>query len=85
MLVSKEVPTQAKWMTKNERTTWFAYNRRADLVLEPTGQQSAKIYPSDAPGARIVWQRPEPTLKSVESASKPAAHVEMTSANRSGS
>ena len=85
MLVSKEVPTPAKWMTKNERTTWLAYNRRADLVLEPTGQQSAKIYPSDAPGARIVWQRPEPTLKRVESASKPAAHVEMTSASRSGS
>jgi hypothetical protein len=84
-LVSKDVPAPAKWMTKNEKTTWLAYNRRADLVLEPTGQQSAKIYPSDAPGARIVWQRPEPAFKKVESASKPTAHIELTSANRSGS
>jgi hypothetical protein len=85
LLVSKDVPTPAKWMTKNEKTTWLAYNRRADLVLEPTGQQSAKIYPSNVPDARIVWQRPEPALKKVASASKPGAHIELTSSNRSGS
>ena len=84
-LVSKDATTPAKWMTKNEKTTWLAYNRRADLVLEPTGQQSAKIYPNDAPGARLVWQRPEPSLKKVESVSKPTAHAVLTSVNRSGS
>jgi hypothetical protein len=71
-LLVKSGPKPAKWMSKNEKTTWLAYNRRADLVLEPTGQQSTKIYPSDAPDARIVWQKSEPNLKRVELASKSA-------------
>ena len=75
----------AKWMSKSKNTTWLAYNRRADLVLEPTGQQSVKIYPADAPDARIVWQRPEPPLKKVEMLSK--AHgtsVQQARAGHSG-
>jgi len=66
MLLSKADLKPSKWMSKNERTTWLAYNRRTDLVLEPTEQQSARIYPSDAPDARIVWQRHQPPLKKVE-------------------
>ena len=85
-LLSKGDPKPAKWMTKNEKTTWLAYNRRADLVWEPTGQQSAKVYPNSTSAARIVWQRPEPPLKKVEMLSKaPAASVQQARASNSGS
>ena len=85
MLLAKNDPQSAKWMTKSEKTTWLAYNRRADLVLEPTGQQSTKIYPADVPDARIVWQRHEPPLKKVEMLSKtPAASIQQASAGNSG-
>jgi OmpA family protein/PEGA domain-containing protein len=84
-LLAKDEPKPAKWMTKNERTTWLAYNRRADLVLEPTGQQSAKIYPTDAPNARIIWQLREPALKRVEMLSRPPAAVVQARISNSGS
>jgi len=85
MLLAKNDPQSANWMTKNEKTTWLAYNRRADLVLEPTGQQSTKSYPADVPDARIVWQRPEPPLKKVEMLSKaPTAGIQQASAGNSG-
>jgi OOP family OmpA-OmpF porin len=85
MLLAKNDPQSAKWMTKNEKTTWLAYNRRADLVLEPTGQQSTKIYPADVPDARIVWQRPEPPLKKVQRLSKaPTASIQQASVGNSG-
>jgi hypothetical protein len=85
MLVSKDEPKPAKWMTKHEKITWLAYNRRADLVLEPTGQESVKAYPTDAPEARIVWQKPEPPLKKVEMlSSKSPKSVQQASASNSG-
>ncbi len=85
MLVSKDEPKPAKWMTKHEKITWLAYNRRADLVLEPTGQESVKAYPSDAPEARIVWQKPEPSLKKVEMLSnRSPKSVQQASASNSG-
>lgn len=61
---SKEKPQG--WMTQSTKTTWLAYNRRADLVLQPTRQQSTMFYPADAPDAHLVWQRPEPSLKKLE-------------------
>jgi hypothetical protein len=73
VLLAKTSSKPSKWMVKHEKTTWLAYNRRADLVLEPTGQQSAKVYPADAPDARLVWQRREPSLKKVEMDSKASA------------
>jgi OmpA family len=54
------------WMTQSTKTTWLAYNRRADLVLQPTRQQSTMFYPVDAPDAHLVWQRPKPSLKKLE-------------------
>ncbi len=84
-LLAKNNPKPAKWMVKDKKITWLAFNRRADLVLEPTGQQSAKIYPADAPDARIVWQRREPQLKKVEMLSKaPTASVQQARAANSG-
>lgn len=86
VLLSKTEAKPAKWMSKSHKTTWLAYNRRADLVLEPTGQQSAKTYPNDAADARIVWQRPEPSLKKVEKLSnESSSNVQQASVGKSGS
>ena len=81
VLLSKDGAAPAKWMTKNEKTTWLAYNRRADLVLEPTGQQSKQVYPAASADARVLWQRAEPNLKKVESAAATSAQVTQTSAS----
>ena len=62
-----------RWMLHNRKATWLAYNRRTDVVLQPEGEQSAKLYPNDVPGARLLWERPMPSLKSVEVASRFAA------------
>jgi hypothetical protein len=86
VLFAKADPKASKWMSKSHRTTWLAYNRRADLVLEPTGQQSAKTYPTDHADARIVWQQPEPSLKKVEKLSnEPSSSVQQASTAKSGS
>jgi peptidoglycan-associated lipoprotein len=57
-----------KWMMHHSKATWLAYNRRVDIVLEPTGKQSTEAYPNDASDARILWERAQPSLRSVESA-----------------
>jgi OmpA family/PEGA domain len=69
-LESKNEQKPANWMTKHQKATWLAYNRRSDVVVEPTGQESMKIYPNQSADARILWQRPEPSLKRVERASQ---------------
>ncbi len=85
-LLSEENSKPATWMVKNKKTTWLAYNRRADLVLEPTSQQSVRAYPTDAPDARIEWERPRPALKKVEllANSSPSATVQQVRAGSSG-
>jgi hypothetical protein len=72
-LQSNDAERPENWMKHGTPTTWLAYNRRVDIVLQPTGQQSAKEYPNDATDARILWQRAEPSLKTVEMASKAPA------------
>lgn len=69
-LQSEDPQHPQKWMTKQERATWLAYNRRVDIILEPKGQKSADLFPNDAPSARIVWERRIPSLKAVEAAAK---------------
>jgi hypothetical protein len=69
-LQSQDTQPAEKWMTKRERATWLAYNRRVDIILEPKGQESTEAYPNDAPEARVLWQPPVPSFKAVESASK---------------
>jgi hypothetical protein len=83
-LVSKDEPKPAKWMSEHQKATWLAYNRRTDIVLEPTGQISTKIYPVQSADARILWQRAEPSLKKVELASETTAKTEQASLTRAG-
>ncbi len=80
-LQSKDSQPQPKWMTKNKKATWLAYNRRVDVILEPTGQESTDAYPNDAPDARVLWQRAVPKLKAVETASKVASGNENAQLN----
>lgn len=69
-LQSRDPQKPENWMSHRSRATWLAYNRRVDIILEPTGQQSTEAYPNDVADARILWQRPTPSLKAVETAGK---------------
>jgi len=53
---------------KNVEGDWLAYNRRADIVLLPSGKKSAQFFPHNADDSQIIWQVPKPTLKKVEAA-----------------
>ena len=73
-LQSEDPEKPETWMSRHAKDTWLAYNRRVDIILEPTGQQSTEAYPNDASDTRLLWQRAQPSLKAVESATKmPAA------------
>ena len=61
-------PAKASKKHANKRATWLAYNRRADIVLLPSGQKSAQYYPNDATDVDILWQLAKPNLKKVEKA-----------------
>jgi len=69
MLQKKDTEKPEHWMTHKVRDTWLAYNRRVDILLEPKGVQSARVYPNDATDARILWQPAPPSLRAVEAAS----------------
>ena len=61
-------PTKPEaWMIRRPKATWLAYNRRVDIILEPSGKESTQEYPNGSMDARILWQRPTPSMKSVES------------------
>jgi OmpA family/PEGA domain len=65
-LQDRDPQAPPKWMSERPESTWLAYNRRVDIIREPVGQQPTEAYPNDAPGARIVWERPQPPLKAIE-------------------
>ncbi|MGH9713094.1 MAG: OmpA family protein [Candidatus Acidiferrales bacterium] len=69
-LQSEDAQKPEKWMMRHSPDTWLAYNRRVDIILEPSGQLSKEIYPNDTPETRVLWQRPQPSLKKVELAAK---------------
>ena len=50
----------------NKRADWLAYNRRADIVLLPSGKKSAQFFPHSADDSALIWQVPKPPLKKVE-------------------
>ncbi len=81
---SQDSQPQPKWMANKKKATWLAYNRRVDVILEPKGQESTEAYPNDAPDARVLWQRPVPQLKAVETASKASAGNENAKLDHSG-
>jgi OmpA family/PEGA domain len=83
-LQSKDKQSPPKWMMNRKKATWLAYNRRVDIILEPAGQESAELYPNDAPAVRILWERPQPSLKAVELASRLPHGSEVAQVGNSG-
>lgn len=69
-LQSQNSKKPQQWMIQRKKSTWLAYNRRVDIILEPAGQESTATYPNDSPDARVLWQRPAPSLKTVETAER---------------
>jgi hypothetical protein len=67
-LEAENTVKEEKWMMHRANDTWLAYNRRVDIILEPTGKESTKAYPNGAADARILWQKAKPSLKKVEAA-----------------
>jgi peptidoglycan-associated lipoprotein len=56
----------AKGHHRSAQVDFLAYNRRADIVLMPSGQKSTQYYPNSADDAGILWQVSKPSLKKVE-------------------
>ena len=82
-LQSQDPEKPEKWETRRIRTTWLAYNRRADVILEPEGETSEIAYPNDVADARVLWELRRPNLKAVMTASAAqAAGTEQASASR---
>lgn len=51
---------------KAEATNTLAYNRRVDVVITPAALESLKMYPHQADGAALMWNRPVPSTPAVE-------------------
>ena len=81
---SKDPEKPEKWETRHQHTTWLAYNRRVDIILEPEGQQSTETYPNDVAETRILWERHRPSLKAVTLASKTSGAAGHVRASNSG-
>jgi hypothetical protein len=61
-----QMPPKAR--LKNKQADWLAYNRRADIILLPSGKKSAQYFPHGADDSGIIWQMPKPPLKKVQAA-----------------
>ncbi|MGH9714855.1 MAG: OmpA family protein [Candidatus Acidiferrales bacterium] len=57
-----------KARARNSEGYWLAYNRRADIVLLPSGKKSSQFYPNGADDSGIIWQIPKASLSKVEKA-----------------
>ncbi|MGB6198457.1 MAG: PEGA domain-containing protein [Candidatus Acidiferrales bacterium] len=57
---------QAKGHRRSSEGEFLAYNRRADIVLLPSGKKSSQYYPNNADDAGILSSVSKPTLKKVE-------------------
>jgi len=53
---------------RNATGDWLAYNRRADIVLLPSGKKSLQYFPHSADDAGLIWQMPKAAVTKVEKA-----------------
>ena len=67
--MNPQMPPAKRFKTKTaKRNDWLAYNRRADIVLQPSGKKSTQFFPHGADDSDIIWQVPKPALKKVQAA-----------------
>lgn len=59
-----QAPPKARM--RNKTGDWYAYNRRADIVLLPSGKKSTQYFPHNADDSGLIWQIPKPPLKKVQ-------------------
>lgn len=70
-LQSQDSAEPQRWMDKGKnakKATWLAYNRRADIILEPRGTESKQEYPNDVADVRLLWQQTTPPIRKVQKA-----------------
>jgi hypothetical protein len=53
-------------LVRDSHATWWAYNRRVDIVLIPTNTESERLYPYQAADSEILWRRAKPARSTVE-------------------
>ncbi len=67
--MNPQMPPPKRFKTKTAKhNDWLAYNRRADIVLQPSGKKSTQYFPHGADDSDIIWQVPKPPLKKVQAA-----------------
>ena len=67
--MNPQMPPDKRFKTKTAKhNDWLAYNRRADIVLQPSGKKSTQFFPHSADDSDIMWQLPKPQLKKVQAA-----------------
>jgi OmpA family/PEGA domain len=59
-----QAPPKAR--LRNKTGDWYAYNRRADIVLLPSGKKSTQYFPHNADDSGLIWEIPKPPLKKVQ-------------------
>ena len=84
-LLSQDPEKPEKWETRHMKTTWLAYNRRADIILQPRDIHSTENYPNDVASASLLWQRPMPNFKKLQKAEKLAPSEQPMSASATAS
>jgi hypothetical protein len=62
--MNPNMPPKARM--RNVTGNWYAYNRRADIVLQPSGKKSTQFFPHNADDSGLIWQISKPTLKKVQ-------------------
>jgi hypothetical protein len=64
-----QMPPDKRFKTKvAKHSDWLAYNRRADIILQPSGKKSTQYFPHGADDSDIIWQVPKPKLPKVQAA-----------------
>jgi outer membrane protein OmpA-like peptidoglycan-associated protein len=88
-LQSQNSAQPQRWMDKGKnakKATWLAYNRRADIVLEPRGLESKQEYPNGVADVRLLWQETPPPVHKIQKAEQnAAAALSARAANNSNS
>ena len=75
-------PNKATFAKRNSQALVWAYNRRVDIMLLPTGQRSTQFFPGDADDARLLFQSEWQGRRSIEKAGEgPAAEPSASQTN----
>ena len=66
-------PDKAPFTKRNSPALVWAYNRRVDITLLPSGQKSTQFFPGNADEAKLLFRSEWPSRRSVEKAGEAVA------------